>query len=176
MSASRRRPETVRLVEVPMVVMTPPSTAAKLTGMRNRDTASRRREAMSMTAGTVIATRAVLFRNAEIPVSGKRSRARSTLVPRTPLKRASTTGCMMPATSTARATTSRAAMMKGASLLKPANASSAPMMPSRNSSMDAANIATAGGTSSRAIRTIRMRMTPRVIQACSSIYEGVIGG
>ncbi len=65
-----------------------------------------------------------------------------------PRKRRVTMGCMMPATSTARATISRQATMMGASLLKPANACSGVVTPTSIRSTVAPRTAGPGGTRS----------------------------
>ena len=103
---------------------------------------------MSITAGTVIATRVVLLMKALMPASGKRRRDKMPRELCAPRNRRVTIGCMMPATSTARATISRQATMIGASLLKPANACCGVVMPSSIRITVAPRTAGPGGTRS----------------------------
>jgi hypothetical protein len=63
------------LVDVPISVTVPPTTAAKLTGMRYFDGERPARRAQLMTGGIAIATMGVLFRNAEEAAVGMRTRA-----------------------------------------------------------------------------------------------------
>jgi|GEM_PF-5189834 len=81
-----RTPETTRLVDVPMRVMTPPRIAANDRGIRKRDTGSRLERAHDDTSGNSIATRGVLLNTDDNPATGTQSRAmdaRPPLPPRT---------------------------------------------------------------------------------------------
>ncbi len=73
---SLSRPVTTRLVEVPIRVTVPPTTAAKLTGIRYLDGERPARRAQLMTGGMAMATIGVLFRKAEAVAVGTRTRAR----------------------------------------------------------------------------------------------------
>ena len=124
---------------------------------------------MSVTAGMLIATRVVLLTKAEMPPSGKRRRARMPVDDRAPRNRRATMGCMIPATSTARATIRRLAIMIGASLLKPANACCGVITPTSSRVSVATSTAGAGGARSVNSTVTRAASTSTVIQAPASI-------
>ena len=86
--ASVNRPETTRLVDVPISVTVPPRMAANDSGMRYREGESPLRSAQLVTCGTSIATIGVLLRKAEAPAVGTSSRASARrLVPAPPRAR-----------------------------------------------------------------------------------------
>ena len=79
--ASTMRPETTRLVEVPMTLINPPSTTANDSGMSSLDTDTRWRSAHDCTSGMSMATMGVLLRKAEAPAAGMDRRARGLRTP-----------------------------------------------------------------------------------------------
>ena len=69
------RPETTRLVDVPIRVIIPPKMAANESGMRYFDGERPVRSAQLVTWGTSIATIGVLFKKADAAAVGVSSRA-----------------------------------------------------------------------------------------------------
>src|SRR3990172_10287739 len=71
------RAATVRLVLVPIIVVTPPRIVAKSSGIRYGEGDFGLRCAQSMTEGVIIATSVVLLRNADAPATGSNIRIRA---------------------------------------------------------------------------------------------------
>ena len=142
--ASAICPATTRLVDVPISVAMPPSSAANDSGISSLLTDTCRRSAHDEICGISIATIGVLFRNADdTAVGAAPATAAAGTQPLSPSVRCRI-GVRAPVFCTAAATTYRAATVNGAGLLKPLSACSVSMTPSTSSETVAPKITRRG--------------------------------
>ena len=172
--ASSICPATTRLVDVPISVVMPPSSAANDNGISSLLTETCRRAAHDEICGISIATIGVLFKKADETAVGGSTRSRGRRYqPLSPRVRCMI-GVSAPVFWTAAATTYRAATVNGAGLLNPLSACSVSMTPKTSSVTVAPKITSAGDMPVRTSRSRTPAMTARVSQA-SSVTSRTLG-
>mmetsp|Transcript_8519 Transcript_8519/g.21895 ORF Transcript_8519/g.21895 Transcript_8519/m.21895 type:complete len:279 (-) Transcript_8519:59-895(-) len=132
-SFSFTKPNTTRLVDVPISVHVPPKIEAKLSGISSFEGENWFTLANPTMTGIIIATTGVLFMNADSTVTGTMKRIRmavSGCCPPSPLRPSSPLiGLIAPVFLTASATTRRMATVSIPVLLNPCTDSSSEMIP-----------------------------------------------